>query len=208
MRCPAVLALCATAGCTSTALPDPPEEPAVSEVRRVWYPGREQLKKRYGVLVHANGRVVKHGEETEFFTSGEVRAEREFRHGEPAGTWRTWHPGGAQRSQVAIGSGTDLLPMTWWYADGTLQADGEGRAGVREGPWTYRHPDGTLAERGPFQRGLRHGRWTLWYPTGKKQAEGAYHEGKRVGEWKLWNEAGKLTLKTGDPAPDEAPDQP
>ncbi len=208
MRRIGLLALCAVAACTTTSAPDLPEEPPVSEVRRVWYPGREQLKKRYGVLIHPDGRVVKHGEELEFFENGEPLAEREFRHGEPAGTWRTWYASGAQRSEVVIGSGTELLPMTWWFEDGTVQAEGEGRGGVREGPWTYRHPDGSLAERGTFRHSLRHGPWTLWYRSGGKKAEGLYRDGKRVGEWKLWDEAGRLTVKSGEPVEEEAAERP
>ena len=181
---------------------DAPEPQATQEVRRVWYPGREQLKKRYSVLLRPEGGVVKHGPESEWFEDGSVRAERSFRHGEPTGIWRTYHPGGAPESVVEIGDGATLLPMRWWYPDGQLRASGLGVGGVREGEWSYWHPGGQLAERGPFLHSLRHGPWVLYDADGVKRAEGRYDQGRRVGPWLLWDERGQLHEKQGDALPE------
>ena len=111
------------AACATPRLPprEPKEaaEPPATEVRRVYYPGGKQLKKRYVVLVDPSGGAEKHGREEEWHADGERKAERTFEHGAPSGTWRTWYDGGAVESVVEIGDGTELLPMRWWYADGT-----------------------------------------------------------------------------------------
>lgn len=183
------------AACASAPeLPPPDAAVPVTEVRRVWYPGREQLKKRYVVLV-ADGRTRKHGSEEEWYAGGARKAEREFVHGEPAGTWRTWHPpelGGARESVVEIGAGAELLPMRWWHADGAPEAVGQGRGGVREGAWTYYHASGEVAAQGAFAAGLRHGPWRIYGEDGTLRAEGEYAQGRRVGAWRLWDERGEL----------------
>jgi antitoxin component YwqK of YwqJK toxin-antitoxin module len=180
MRRAGALFLFASAFASACAsAPEPPparDEIPSTEVRRVWYPGREQLKKRYVVQIE-DGRARKHGREEEWYEDGARKAEREFAHGEPAGTWRAWHPtslGGAPESLVEIGDGCELLPMTWWYPDGAPRAAGRGRGGVREGEWTYYHPNGRVADAGAFKRGRRQWRWHLYYDDGRPRAEGAY----------------------------------
>lgn len=190
------------AACATPRLPprEPKEaaEPPATEVRRVYYPGGKQLKKRYVVLVDPSGGAEKHGREEEWHADGERKAERTFEHGAPSGTWRTWYDGGAVESVVEIGDGTELLPMRWWYADGTPRAEGQGRGGVREGAWTYYHPNGKLSERGSFAGGRREGLWVTFDATGRRRAEGEYQAGMRVGRWLLWDERGILHEKQSD----------
>lgn len=183
--------------------PEPPSVPElpVSEVHRTWYIEGELPRRRWEVLRHADGRIEMHGRETVWFEDGVIAAEREYRHGEPAGTWRTWYPSGAQRSEVEIGAGDAALPMRFWHENGSLAGTGDGIGGVREGPWTYSYPDGTRAREGSFRRGLRHGAWSCWDERGRSTAEGLYEDGRRVGVWKLWDEDGVLHVRA--PAEEE-----
>jgi len=191
----ALLAGSAVASCGSNPTPPPRIEPGPqSEVRRIFYPGTDQLKKRYVVRIE-DGRARKHGPEEEWYPDGARKTEREFADGEPAGTWRTWFPsslGGGRESVVEIRDGVELAPMRWWYADGTPHAEGLGLAGVRAGEWTYYHENGAIAEQGAFTAGRRTGPWRFLYPDGSPRAEGEYEEGRRVGPWKLWDEDGEL----------------
>lgn len=197
----AAASLLALAGaCSAPRVPPSDLEPLpLTETRRVYYPGGEQLKKRYMVLNEPGQEPQKHGKEEEWFADGARQAERFFERGAPNGTWRTWHADGAPESVVEIGDASALLPMRWWYEDGTLHAEGQGRGGVREGVWTYHHRNGGVSERGPFERGRRHGRWESFDEAGRLRADGLYEEGRRVGLWRLWDERGVLHEKQGDP---------
>ncbi|MEM7309061.1 MAG: hypothetical protein AAF682_20425 [Planctomycetota bacterium] len=211
MRSTAAVLVLATlpvlAGSCRVSVDPPPvpgaDDPPTSEMRRVWFPGREQLKKSYVVLVHPDGRTVKHGEELEWYEDGATKAERDFRQGDPTGTWRTFYEDGSRESVVEIGDGAALLPMKWWYPDGSPRGQGMGIGGVREGEWTYWHSNGAVAEVGPFEHSRRHGWWTIYDREGRKRAEGVYDAGRRVGRWKLWDETGKLFEKDSEPPAEE-----
>jgi hypothetical protein len=194
------LVLCLFA-CTAPPPPPPPPGTPVhkTEVRRVFYPGSGELKKRYVVRWDEHGQAEKHGPEEEWHPDGTQKAEREFAYGLPKGVWRTWFPDGARESLVEIGDGVQPSPMRWWYPDGAPHAEGYGLAGVREGPWVIYHANGEVSERGSFSRGERHGPWVSLDERGEKRAEGEYEHGRRVGPWLLWDKQGVLHVKQGDP---------
>lgn len=195
------------AGCVAPPAASAPGEPAVVETRRVFYPGdEERVKRLYRVLVHPDGLVEQHGDETEWYESGGVKAKREFRHGEPTGVWETWFEGGTQRSRVVIGDGQTPEPIVWWHENGALAGEGSGIAGVKEGAWTFWYPSGARSSVGSFENGARTGEWTFWFEDGTKRAQGEYADGQRVGRWQLWDEAGDLVLKQALPASAEPPE--
>jgi len=188
----------APTGCRTLPAPDVTPVPIV-ETRRLRFPGSQQLKLRYQVLVHSDGRVERHGKESEWFRGGELRAEREFRHDRPTGVWTTWFEEGGRASEIHFGDGERPAPMRWWYPNGALAAEGQGIAGVKEGAWVYRYEDGTIAEEGVFRASARHGPWTFYYPSGEPQARGRYESDLRVGEWTLWDEEGRAAVRDAGP---------
>lgn len=192
------LGLLALAACmTGEARPDPPRADGkpVLETRHLWYAGRKVERRRYGVLVHPDRRVERHGEELEWYEDGTLQAERHFEHDAPVGTWKTWHPDGAPASEVEMGDGVRPAPMRFWHPNGQLAAEGQGIAGVKEGLWTFWYEDGTRSEEGSFRAAIREGFWTFWYPSGARRAEGVFEAGKRIGVWTLWDRLGQSTTK-------------
>lgn len=193
MRALAVLVLAGLVACSSArAMPRGPEQEPVHETFHREHPGGQRASERQ-VLVHADGRSERDGFEREFSSEGRLLAERFFAHDVPCGTWREWYPDGTPRSEVEFGPGgsQELRASRYWHPNGQLAAEGQTRAGLREGEWTYRDPEGRLLRRGGYRAGLREGEWVFLRPDGSKEAEGRYAGGQRVGEWTLWDEDGQ-----------------
>jgi antitoxin component YwqK of YwqJK toxin-antitoxin module len=141
----------------------------VSERRRTYYDNAAtRMRTETQVLILEKGRFEKHGRETEFFEDGTIASQHEFEHGEPTGTWKSWYPSGAKRSECSFTEPPTETEMFWWYENGSLET------------------------RGPAINGLRAGVWTHWYPSGAKESEGRYVFGRRDGIWTSWNEDGSV----------------
>lgn len=176
------------------ALAEPAKEP-VAETRQLAYQDSAVLQFRRRVLVHTDGRVERHGEESEWFPDGTLRSRRTFEHDRPTGVWTCWYEDGTLRSEIDFGDGLQPAPMRFWHPGGKLAAEGAGIAGVKEGHWTQWNADGVLESEGTYLASVREGPWTFWYANGTKRAEGLYARGQRVGEWHLWDEDGKHVVR-------------
>lgn len=62
----------------------------------------------------------------------------------------------------------------WWFADGTLAAEGRFRNGRRVGDWSFYYPDGDLRSSGRYRRGHRVGYWRYFSPNEEYRGEMRY----------------------------------
>lgn len=175
---------------------------AYVELRRAHYADTDVVAREWSVRVDSGGLAVRHGKERHFHPNGQLKSEREWREGSPAGEWRTYFPSGQIESQVVLRDDAERSPATWWYEDGSVSAEGWMVAGVRTGHWTYYWPDGTKESEGSWVDAWKEGLWREWFEDGTPRSEGHYYRGLRVGTWKLWTEEGELRVKQG-PAPPE-----
>ncbi len=185
----------------------PPLEQPVQERQRSFYRNDPTLLAREtGVLIREDRKTVKHGREVEWYEDGQVRAEREFRHGEPVGTWRSYYADGAPRSLVDFGAGGAPGEMIWWFEDGQVSSQGPMRGNVREGDWVEYHPGGRKKAEGRYYGNRRTGTWTYWHADGSLAERGNFGPGGvRVGRWERWRpgeNTGELAAaEAGEPAP-------
>lgn len=147
-------------------------------------PGSGAVIHSWTVLVHPDGRVVKHGREERFFPDGARRSLQTWRDGEPVGDLLRWYESGSVRSVTTFDPGGALTPMRFWHEGGELAAEGPARRGVREGYWRFWYEDGAPRERGGYVDGRRSGLWSHYWPDGSVQATGRYEEDERVGPWR------------------------
>lgn len=89
-------------------------------------------------------------------------------------------------------------PLTAWWPDGTLRAEGTFLAGLAEFTWRFWHQNGQLAVECPYHQGQPHGFCAGWYDTGEKHSEGNYLMGMKVGLWSYWDEDGVETTEEFD----------
>lgn len=160
-----------------------PRAPIV-EKQRTFYErdtARPRLETTY--RVYPGGRKLRHGSEREWYESGQLRWEREFAEGEPAGRWASYYPDGTQESETWPGPDPTPRTSTWWHPSGAVSSHGPTLRGARDGLWTSYHPDGTRAAEGRYVAGRREGEWTFWQPDGRTAERGEYRAGQRVGAW-------------------------
>lgn len=138
-----------------------------------------RLRREWSYEVLADGTQRAHGRELQNYPDGRREFEREFRHGEPVGAWRSWWPDGTPRMEAHYGSG-EPRPMRWWHASGQLEADGLAHEGVKTGPWRHFHADGSLASQGCYANGERTGEWSFFDERGTLLESVEYREGVRV----------------------------
>ena len=172
-----VLSSCGVTHVDDLALPPTYEV----ELRKTWYVRDEVPRTERSVRLYSDGRIVTHGAERSWFRDGQLEKELTFDDGVPTGVWRTWYPDGSPRSELEMGE--EPRPMRFWYEDGTLEAEGQGVLGVREGLWTYYHRNGRIASTGPFRAGVEEGHWRYFDEEGNLEEEGRYEKGRRTGVW-------------------------
>jgi hypothetical protein len=156
---------------TMRAMSVPELGPAEPDVRRTYWPGGptpENLRSEIEGLTQRGGAFVKHGSERTFFPSGAREVERHWLLGTPAKTWRTWWEDGTLRSECEFPEDGRSITMSFWHANGKLEAQG-----------TAIH-------------GRRFGHWDFYHPNGERESSGELFDGKREGEWSKWNECGEL----------------
>jgi MORN repeat protein len=181
-----LLALCA--GCLSDGPQAPPgwrtgefQHEPVNERRREYYDAEAtRVRREWHALLFSGGTWIRDGREREWYSSGALRTERAFDHGEPSGTWTEWFEGGGKRSECTFTQPPEVREMSWWYENGQLSTRGPALNGVREGLWTSYFEDGSLASRGAYVGGKRDGAWTSWNRDGSVAEEATYRAGVKV----------------------------
>lgn len=70
--------------------------------------------------------------------------------------------------------------LTYFFADGTLKAEGPYINSLMDGEWRFYRQTGQLWVVGNFSRGQKHGRWTRWDKGGKVEYDETFAAGKIV----------------------------
>lgn len=62
----------------------------------------------------------------------------------------------------------------WWFADGTLAAQGRFKNGRRVGEWSFYYPNGNLRSTGRYRQGHRVGYWRYFSPNKEHRSQMRY----------------------------------
>ncbi len=68
----------------------------------------------------------------------------EYRDGKPSGTWKSWHPGGAQSGDVTFADGKPTGMLLGWYPNGQASFVGGFRDGTAIGMMEIFDPEGRM----------------------------------------------------------------
>ena len=175
---------------------------------------------RNGVLM-SQGAVSEagalNGPWTEYYATGEKRAEGSYLDGKKDGPWTFFHRGGEVEQRGNYKDGLPQGVWKWFYATGELhreenyrkgREDGESAEyekdgsvivkgqyidGKKDGPWIY-HVGGHT-EQGSYKDGERDGPWTSLYDDGKKFFTGSFIAGERNGKQRWYWPNGRLKLQ-------------
>lgn len=93
---------------------------------------------------------------------------------------------------IALNGAKDGGQFTYYYEDGSVQAQGGMAGGVEHGEWKVYYPDGTLQSEGAFENGLEEGEWKFYNERAQLIKVGGYKLGLVHGLWEVYNEYGEL----------------
>jgi antitoxin component YwqK of YwqJK toxin-antitoxin module len=152
----------------------------------------------------------------EYFLSGELKAEGEYKDNQRVGEWKYFDNREVHRRE-SFSRGKLDGEYTEWDTAGTVILQGNYSDGLKVGIWKYQlndhleegeYLDGEKngvwkwyyfntdqpAFEGEFNLGIPRGKHRMWYPNGNLMEKGDYEGGLREGDWIYYNELGEQRL--------------
>lgn len=126
----------------------------------------------------------------EYFEDGGTKGEITYDYGK--GRYTEYYPTGEKRAEGPKSDTRNVGIWKYYYKDGTLQAEGQYQNGKKSGLWKYYHHNGVLMAAGEFQNSEPDGKWVYYHENGAVSSKGAFVNGKKNGYWGLFYEDGSL----------------
>lgn len=129
------------------------------------------------------------GEWTEFYITGEKRAQGSYKAGKKEGDWTFFHRAGGVEQKGKYQNGLPQGTWVWYYEDGKKHREELYRKGKEDGASVELDEEGEVIVQGDYIDGLKDGKW--FYKVGDHQEEGVYKDGLKDGEWIYTYDNGK-----------------
>jgi len=126
---------------------------------------------------------------TEFYATGERRAEGTYKDGKKDGDWTFFHRNGPVEQKGKYLNGSAQGTWKWFYMDGKPHREELYRKGKEDGESVEVAEDGSVIVKGNYIDGLKDGEW--FYKVGDHQEVGAYKDGLKDGDWVYTYDGGK-----------------
>ena len=126
-------------GCFAS-LPPPPNREKIQAFDGRWVEQRVErnLSRRpmevYYVYQDSNGNYLRHGTDTHYYMSGQVKMEEHYRNGLLDSITEFWHPNGNKRGELPYKDGKPHGRAVTWYPDGKKQSETNWENGLLNGP--------------------------------------------------------------------------
>ncbi len=108
------------------------------------------------------------------------------------GAWTYFFHDGTPQAEGSFLSGIPEGRWTQLYQDGQIRSIDEYKLGIAHGLFMRGYPNGQEEVKGRMDQGLRAGPWRYWYRNGQKKSEGEFLNDREDGEWSYWSEKGVL----------------
>lgn len=109
------------------------------------------------------------------------------------GAYREFYPSGKVFIQGQFRKGRQEGDWTYYFENGQVNRKSTYKDGKPNGNWEVHRADGTLSAKRGFKDGLRNGDWISYDESGKKpRTEEHYVDGNSDGVWKTWYPNGQL----------------
>jgi antitoxin component YwqK of YwqJK toxin-antitoxin module len=123
-----------------------------------------------------------------YFDSGNLRAQGDYELGKRVGPWIFYHDNKSKSAEGSYVDGEKDGKWVHFHENGALSSEGAIRAGRKEGYWKFFDEEGAFKAEGLFDRD--DGKYTEYYESGKIKAEGQIKDGKNHGLWLYYYEDG------------------
>lgn len=118
---------------------------------------------------------------TEYYATGEKRAEGAYKEGKRDGDWVFYHRSGQVEQRGRYANGKANGPWKWYFENGGVHREEVYRRGREDGPSVEYDEEGRVITQGEYIDGRREGKWI--YEVGDHREEGAYKDGVKDGPW-------------------------
>lgn len=141
------------------------------------------------------------GHWTEYYGTGEKRAEGEYKDGKKDGPWTFFHREGQVEQKGIYVNGLPQGEWFWFFPSGARHREEHYRKGREDGASAEYDSTGAVITQGEYIDGQKDGPWL--YQVGDHKEVGAYKDGLKDGEWVHTYANGKRnflgTFVNGDP---------
>ena len=135
---------------------------------------------------------IRHGTFTEYYRSGQKRAQGTYQDGRRHGPFKRWRENGLIRSVEEFDEGQRHGESHHYYPNGVLSRHEEYRRGLPHGDHKSWNADQTLVEYQEYRHGRLHGHSRDYYEdSGKPRTDYEYEDGLRHGEAFYWDDEGE-----------------
>ena len=117
-----------------------------------------------------------------YYNSGELKVEGQFKNGKPDGNWKNYHENGQVSTLYSYEKGKRNMVFRSFYEDGTLQSKTEEINGEYLGSGFYKN--GNLK----YERQLKGGYFKTYLENGSLEIEANYEGNELSGKWKRYYE--------------------
>ncbi len=138
---------------------------------------------------------TKHGNYRAYFSSGKLKEEGNYKHGEKYGEWKTFRPNGQPKSIIKYYNNRLVAETKSWNSVGQLMWEGTTKEYWKEGTWTYYFESGKKQRVEHYSKGRKTGLIEEWYESGQLGEKQAYENGKKHGLYKLIGYEGNLLIE-------------
>jgi antitoxin component YwqK of YwqJK toxin-antitoxin module len=112
-----------------------------------------------------------HGQQTEWYSNGQMKFVGVMKEGKKHGKWQHWHDNGKPQKEEFFLNGVKHGPENEWLKDGVKKSETT------------------------FVDGIEHGRLTMWWENGKKSTEIHIRKGVRHGSATWWEMSGAVSMR-------------
>ena len=136
--------------------------------------GKKHLEKEYYVS-DITGQIE--GHYVEYFFSGDVKAQGNFKAGNPIGNWQYFFENGKIKQKVTFNS-ERLTSYQFFFENGNLKTELSSIKKVKEGRYTKYFENGSVKLTGYYDKGIKDSLWTEYAESGELISSATYKFGK------------------------------
>lgn len=142
-----------------------------------------RIKTQWTVHRGPLGEELMHGLWTEFYASGQKKAEGNYIDGARDGLWMGWFEDKQVQSRSMYKAGTEIGQWEEFHPDGKPAMTGSWVEGKKDGDWREWYRDGRPASVTRYKLGIPDGEWATWHENGELKSWGEYKAGRKIGRW-------------------------
>ncbi|MBK9974444.1 MAG: hypothetical protein IPP14_06695 [Planctomycetes bacterium] len=142
-----------------------------------------RIKTQWSVHRSELGEERMHGLWTEFYASGQKKAEGTYVDGARDGLWLGWFEDQQVQSRSLYKLGVETGDWEEFHINGKPAMKGTWIEGKKDGDWREWYRDGRPSSVTRYKGGLPDGIWSTWHENGELKSWGEYKDGRKIGRW-------------------------